>query len=203
MHLKAAHDVDGEPSILAPSPAVDELWHKHLLDTVSYKMLENLLLPDGGFIHHNPFQDEQDGYTERLEYTLLQYQDRFLTSPPYKIWGDGKPPREVTTEVVEVDIQDKKNDLIEALSKPRMKSECVPFMEIFVELLEGVVISMKCYSSDSVDAIKTRIRESAGTPEHQQRLIFAGKQLEDGRTLSDYHIQAGDTLDLVKRVIGC
>ena len=37
MHLKADHDVQGERSILAPSPAVDELWHKHLLDTVSYK----------------------------------------------------------------------------------------------------------------------------------------------------------------------
>ena len=104
MHLKADHDVHEERSILAPSPAVEELWHKHLLDTVSYKMLENFLLPNGGFIHHNPFQDEQDEYTERLQYTLFKYQDRFLTSPPYKIWGDGKPPRELSIEVVEADI---------------------------------------------------------------------------------------------------
>ena len=203
MHLKAAHDVDGEPSILAPSPAVDKLWHKHLLDTVSYKMLENLLLPNGGFIHHNPFEDEQDGYTERLQYTLLQYQDSFLTSPPYIIWGDGKPPRDVTTEAVKADIQDKRNDLIEALSKPRMKSECVPFIKIFVKSLEGKFIAIKCYSSDSVDDIKIRIRETADNPVDQQRLIFAGKQLEDGRTLSDYNIQTGDTLHLILRRRGC
>jgi ubiquitin-large subunit ribosomal protein L40e len=203
MHLKAAHDVDGEPSILAPSPAVDELWHKHLLDTVSYKMLENLLLPNGGFIHHNPFEDEQDGYTERLQYTLLQYQDCFLTSPPYKIWGDGKPPRDVTTEAVKADIQDKRNDLIAALSKPRTKSECVPFMEIFVETPTAAIIAIKCYSSDSVDDIKGRVHETAGIPPDQQRLIIAGKQLEDGRTLSDNDLRAGDILHLVLKQRGC
>ena len=203
MHLKAAHDIDGKRTILAPSPAVDGLWHKHLLDTVSYKMLENLLLPNGGFIHHNPFEDEQDGYTERLEYTLLQYQDRFLTIPPYKIWGNGKSPRDITSEAVKADIQDKGNNLVEALSRPRTKAECVPFIEIFVITEKRIVIAIKCYGSNSLVDIKERIRESSGYEVDQQRLILAGKQLEDGRTLDDYNIQTGSTLHLVLRQKGC
>lgn len=75
-------------------------------------------------------------------------------------------------------------------------------MQIFVKTLHGKVITLDIEPSDTIASLKSKVQDKEGIPPNQQRLIFAGKELDDNNILSDYSIQKDSTIHLVLQLKG-
>ena len=96
-------------------------------------------------------------------------------------------------------------DELEGGSSVRESSVNAPSadMQIFVKMMDGGRITMVVNPSDNIRTVKAGIHQLCLCPPDSQRLVFAGKRLEDDHSLSDYNIQSGSTLHLVQRLRAC
>ena len=74
--------------------------------------------------------------------------------------------------------------------------------KVVVQDLNGRLTEILCKSDDLIETVKIKFFKESGVPVDQQRLVFGGKQLEDGRTLADYNIKAGSHINFVLRLRG-
>ena len=177
MILKHRND-DYNAEILSPTPIIDTIWHTHILFTSDYNRFCSLFQ---NFVNHNPDGTyEKEEKDKRLYNTVKQFLEYFS-------WG---------LPCVDLICND-------SSSLRLYNVDNRPTFQLFVKLLTGKTVTLEIGPEHHIWELKLSIQHKSGISIEKQRIIFAGKQLEEGRTLGDYKIRKEHTVHLVLRLRGC
>lgn len=155
-------------------PQLDAIWHECLLNTKQYRALCQRVR--GQFLEHTTLS-EQDDETERLsriDETVHNYRKRFREEPRSRLWEEAPP-----------------------IERPEGS------YQIFVRNNRGTTLTFEVFAHTTYLQLKHMIADKEGIPVDHQRLIYAGRQDNDAKTMWDADVTKWSTLHLVMRVCGC
>ena len=175
----------------SPTSSMDALWHEHVLDTRAYACHCEMLLASNhrGIIHHDPQPIKDLVAKSARRRALKELWDQVFDEPPKEGW-----------DIDPLDMA----DYVQRLVSRKRPRETATAVEIFVKtLMTGASDALRIDPDAEVEDLKVMVADAIEVPIGKQRLIFAGKQLEDGHTLSSYGIKEHSTVHLVLRLTGC